>query len=287
MRQILWGLFKKIVIADNCAEYANLIFNHSEDYSGSTLVIGALFFTFQIYGDFSGYSDIAIGTGRLFGFNLMRNFNFPYFSRDIAEFWRRWHISLSTWFRDYLYIPLGGSKGGTGMKIRNTFIIFIVSGFWHGANWTFIIWGALNAIYFLPLMLTKNNRNNLDIIAKGRYFPSIKDFFFMALTFGLTVFAWIFFRASSLEHAISYISEIISPSLFTVPVFAARNESITTILLVIIFITIEWFGREGQYAISDLGIKWKRPLRHCLYYGLIIAIFWFSGNEQQFIYFQF
>ena len=149
MRQILWGIFKKIVIADNCAEYANQIFNNSADYSGSTLVLGAIFFTFQIYGDFSGYSDIAIGTSRLFGFNLMRNFAFPYFSRDIAEFWRRWHISLSTWFRDYLYIPLGGSRGGTLMKVRNTFLVFIVSGFWHGANWTFIIWGALNAIYFL------------------------------------------------------------------------------------------------------------------------------------------
>ncbi|MEQ9581622.1 MAG: MBOAT family O-acyltransferase, partial [Arenibacter sp.] len=160
LRQILWGLFKKIVIADNCAKYANLIFNNSDDYSGSTLIMGALFFTFQIYGDFSGYSDIAIGTSRLFGFNLMQNFAFPYFSRDIAEFWRRWHISLSTWFRDYLYIPLGGSRGGTWMKIRNTFIIFIVSGFWHGANWTFVIWGFLNALYFLPLLLLNKNRVN-------------------------------------------------------------------------------------------------------------------------------
>jgi len=141
LKQILWGLFKKIVIADQCAEYANLIFNNSTDYSGSTLVLGAIFFAFQIYGDFSGYSDIALGTARLFGIDLLRNFAFPYFSRDIAEFWRRWHISLSTWFRDYLYIPLGGSKGGTWMKVRNTFIIFIVSGFWHGANWTFIVFG--------------------------------------------------------------------------------------------------------------------------------------------------
>jgi len=214
MRQILWGLFKKIVIADNCAEYANLIFNNSADYSGSTLVLGALFFTFQIYGDFSGYSDIAIGTSRLFGFDLMRNFNFPYFSRDIAEFWRRWHISLSTWFRDYLYIPLGGSRGGTWMKVRNTFIIFIVSGFWHGANWTFIVWGALNAIYFLPLLLTNNNRNNLETVAQGKLLPSLKEVSFMLLTFGLTVFAWIFFRAENIGHAISYVSEILSPSLF-------------------------------------------------------------------------
>src|SRR5690606_34552897 len=202
MRQILWGLFKKIVIADNCAVFANQIFNNSGDYSGSTLALVAVFFTFQIYCDFSGYSDIAIGTSRLFGFDLMRNFNFPYFSRDIAEFWRRWHISLSTWFRDYLYIPLGGSRGGIWLKVRNTFIIFIVSGFWHGANWTFIVWGALNAIYFLPLLLTNNNRNNLEIVAQGKYFPTWKEWLAMCITFGLTVFAWIFFRAENIGHAL-------------------------------------------------------------------------------------
>ena len=217
LRQILWGLFKKVVIADNCADYANLIFNNYTDYSGSVLVLGAVFFAFQIYGDFSGYSDIAIGTARLFSFNLMQNFAFPYFSRDIAEFWRRWHISLSTWFRDYLYIPLGGSKGGTFNKIKNTFIIFIVSGFWHGANWTFIVWGALNAIYFLPLLLLNKNRQNIDIVAYGKFIPSINDFFKIIITFSLTVFAWIFFRAENLSHALNYISGIINPTLFTYP----------------------------------------------------------------------
>lgn len=283
MRQILWGLFKKIVIADNCAEFANQIFNNSADMNGSTLVLGAIFFTFQIYGDFSGYSDIAIGTSRLFGFNLKQNFAFPYFSRDIAEFWRRWHISLSTWFRDYLYIPLGGSRGGTWMKIRNTFIIFIVSGFWHGANWTFIVWGALNAIYFLPLLLTNNNRNNLETVAKGKLFPNLKELSFMLLTFGLTVFAWIFFRADNIGHAISYISEILSPSLFTIPEIRPSN----LILLITVFVFIEWLGREGQYAISNLGIKWTPPLRYAMYYAIIIAIFWFGGKQQEFIYFQF
>ncbi len=288
MRQILWGLFKKIVIADNCAEYANLIFNNSADYSGSTLVLGALFFTFQIYCDFSGYSDIAIGTSRLFGFDLMRNFNFPYFSRDIAEFWRRWHISLSTWFRDYLYIPLGGSRGGTWMKVRNTFAIFIVSGFWHGANWTFIVWGALNAIYFLPLLLTNNNRNNLETVAQGKVFPSIKELSFMLLTFGLTVFAWIFFRANNIGHAISYISEILSPSLFSIPKFAGIGRALTTIILVSIFVLVEWQGREGQYAIAHLGIKWSPPLRYAMYYSIIFLIMYFGNfNENQFIYFQF
>ena len=287
MRQILWGLFKKIVIADNCAEFANQIFNNSADMNGSTLVLGALFFTFQIYGDFSGYSDIAIGTARLFGFDLMRNFNFPYFSRDIAEFWRRWHISLSTWFRDYLYIPIGGSRGGTWMKVRNTFIIFIVSGFWHGANWTFVAWGALNAIYFLPLLLTKNNRNNLETVAQGKSLPSPKEFSSMLLTFGLTVFAWIFFRAENMGHAISYISEIFSPSLFSMPSFTGMKRALTIIILVAIFVFVEWIGREGQFAISNVGIKWKRPIRYAMYYAIIIAIVWFGGKAQQFIYFKF
>ena len=287
MRQILWGLFKKIVIADNCADCANTIFNNSADFSGSTLVLGALFFTFQIYCDFSGYSDIAIGTSRLFGFDLMRNFNFPYFSRDIAEFWRRWHISLSTWFRDYLYIPLGGSRGNTWEKVRNTFIIFIVSGFWHGANWTFIVWGALNALYFLPLLLSNKNRTNLGTIAYGRHLPSIKEFFAMLLTFGMTVFAWIFFRANSMEHALSYISGIFSRSLFTIPKMTGMDNALSTLIFVILFILIEWQGRNGQYATESLGKKWNRPLRYTFYYALIIAMIWFGGKEQQFIYFQF
>ncbi len=283
MRQILWGLFKKVVIADNCAEFANDIFDNSEDQTGSTLVLGALFFTFQIYGDFSGYSDIAIGTARLFGFNLMRNFAFPYFSRDIAEFWRRWHISLSTWFRDYLYIPLGGSRGGNSMRIRNTFIIFIVSGFWHGSNWTFIVWGFLNALYFLPLLLSNKNRNNMGMIAEGRYLPSLRDFANMGMTFSLTVLAWIFFRAENLTHALSYIKGIFSTSLFTIP------EVLPWYLFALIgaFILIEWLGREGQYAIEKLGLDWKRPIRWGFYYVLFIFILRYGHKQAEFIYFQF
>lgn len=284
MRQILWGLFKKVVIADNAAEYANMIFNNSADYSGGTLILGAIFFTFQIYGDFSGYSDIAIGTARLFGFNLMRNFAFPYFSRDIAEFWRRWHISLSTWFRDYLYIPLGGSRGGTWMKVRNTFIIFIVSGFWHGANWTFIVWGALNAIYFLPLLLTNRNRKNLEIVAQGRCFPTLKEGIQIASTFLLTVFAWIFFRAESMSHAFAYIT-----SIFKTPFWSTSSEinAKTFFILLGLFLIIEWMGRCNEYALEKLGLAWKRPFRFALYYILILLIFIYSGEEQQFIYFQF
>jgi D-alanyl-lipoteichoic acid acyltransferase DltB (MBOAT superfamily) len=223
LKQILWGLFKKMVIADNCAEYANIIFNNHARYSGSTHIMGALFFTFQIYCDFSGYSDIALGAARLFGIELLRNFAFPYFSRDIAEFWRRWHISLSSWFRDYLYIPLGGSKGGKWMVVRNTFIIFLVSGFWHGANWTFIAWGALNAIYFLPLSLMKRNRNNLEIVAQGKILPSFRDLLNMGITFSLTVFAWIFFRADSIAMALSYIRKIFSKSILTMPEMSPKT----------------------------------------------------------------
>lgn len=283
LRQILWGLFKKVVIADNCAEYANMIFNNSGDYSGSTLVLGALFFTFQIYCDFSGYSDIAIGTSRLFGFDLMRNFAFPYFSRDIAEFWRRWHISLSTWFRDYLYIPLGGSKGGLTKKIRNTFIIFIVSGFWHGANWTFIIWGALNALYFLPLLLLKQNRNNLETVAQGKLVPGINELFKIGTTFSLTVMAWVFFRAESVTHAFAFLGEIFSLSLFTFP----EVLPVKLMLMIAGFMIVEWIGRESEFAIADFGKNWYRPARWGMYYGLVVSILILSGSKQEFIYFQF
>lgn len=283
MRQILWGLFKKIVIADNCAKYVNIIFNNASEYSGSTLILGAILFSFQIYGDFSGYSDIAIGTSRLFGFNLKQNFAFPYFSRDIAEFWRRWHISLSTWFRDYLYIPLGGSRGGTAKKIRNIFIIFLVSGFWHGANWTFIVWGALNALYFLPIFLTNNNRNHLNIVAHDRSLPSIKEFSFMFLTFGLTVFAWIFFRANNVEHAINYIAGIFSSSFFSIPEIKPKS----TILLICFFIAVEWIGREGQYGISNIFKIRKRFYRWSFYVFIGLLIFLYQGKQQEFIYFQF
>jgi D-alanyl-lipoteichoic acid acyltransferase DltB (MBOAT superfamily) len=283
LRQILWGLFKKIVIADNCAQLVNVIFNNAGIYSGSTLLVGAVFFAFQIYGDFSGYSDIAIGTARLFGIDLLRNFAFPYFSRDIAEFWRRWHISLSSWFRDYLYIPLGGSKGGTWMKVRNTFIIFLVSGFWHGANWTFLFWGGLNALYIMPSILFKTNRNNLDIVAQGKLLPSFKELFSMGFTFSLTVFAWIFFRSKSLSDAFSYILGIFSKSLFSLPTIRPTN----LFLLLFVFLAIEWVGREEQFAIAKLGFRLPKIIRWMLYYSLILAIFYYGNEQQQFIYFQF
>ena len=292
LRQILWGLFKKIVIADNAAMYANDIFNNYEDYSGSTLLLGAIFFAFQIYGDFSGYSDIAIGTSRLFGFNLKQNFAFPYFSRDIAEFWRRWHISLSTWFRDYLYIPLGGSRGGSWMKVRNTFIIFVVSGFWHGANWTFLAWGFINALYFLPLLLLKKNRINTDVVAQGRIFPNLKELFQISTTFFITLIAWVFFRSNSIQDAFSYLSRMFSLNFFKDVVLDLKKISIGAdiiyfIIIILFFILIEWLQRNYKHALYLTNVVNKRFYRWTIYYFIGIMIIWFGGKQQIFIYFQF
>ena len=291
MRQILWGLFKKVVIADNCGAFADMIFNHSGYYNGMTLVLGAVFFAIQIYGDFSGYSDIAIGTARLFGFKLMQNFAFPYFSRDIAEFWRRWHISLSTWFRDYLYIPLGGSRGSTAKVVRNVFIIFVVSGFWHGANWTFIIWGALNAVYFLPLLLFGKNRRNLDGIGQHG-FPSFREIAGMIGTFGLTTIAWIFFRAESVTVAFEYIyaigagfKHIETFQLAYSHLMAEVNHGV--LVLIVAFIVLEWFGRVNQFAIEKMGFNWSPFLRRAFYVSIAIVIFLYGHREASFIYFQF
>lgn len=286
MRQILWGLFKKIVIADNCAKYANEIFNNSEQYSGATLILGAFFFTFQIYGDFSGYSDIAIGTSRLFGFNLKQNFATPYFARDIAEFWRRWHISLTTWFRDYVYIPLGGSRGGKWQKIRNTFVIFLVSGFWHGANWTFIVWGGLNAIYFLPLLLRDKNRKNLDVVAQDRVFPSIKEWFSMTGTFILVMFTWIFFRAESIEHAMNFISKIFIGSI-RVSYFPDWRQAVGTLPFIAFMILVEWSARRYPFVMVNLS-KVNSRARQLIFIGLVLLIICFGNfGDEEFIYFQF
>jgi D-alanyl-lipoteichoic acid acyltransferase DltB (MBOAT superfamily) len=287
LKQILWGLFKKVVIADNCAKFANIIFDNYTDYSGSTLALGAVFFAFQIYGDFSGYSDIALGTARLFGIDLLRNFAFPYFSRDIAEFWRRWHISLSTWFRDYLYIPLGGSKGGMWYKIRNTFIIFLVSGFWHGANWTFIVWGLLNALFIMPSIVFNTNRNNLEIVAKGKLLPTIKEFLAIVFTFSLTVLAWIFFRSNTVEQAFRYISKIFSKTFLSIPNIKLDTYDKSIFILIIFFIIIEWLGREQQYALARVMPNKPKAFRWAFYYLLIVIIFIFAGSNQEFIYFQF
>lgn len=283
LRQMLWGFFKKIVIADNCAIYVNDIFTNFTEYSGSTLLLGSILFAFQIYCDFSGYSDIAIGTARLFGFSLMRNFAFPYFSRDIAEFWRKWHISLTTWFRDYLYIPLGGSRVSNLKVIRNTFIVFLVSGFWHGANWTFIIWGLIHACYFMPLLLFKRNRKNLALIAHNRIIPSIVEVTQMLSTFLLVCLAWVFFRSETTFQSFAYLKQIFSKTLFAVPDILPLK----LIFFICILILMEWFQREKQHALKIEDIRVPSFLRWGVYYLIIFAIIWFGGNQQDFIYFQF
>jgi D-alanyl-lipoteichoic acid acyltransferase DltB (MBOAT superfamily) len=282
MRQILWGLFKKIVIADQCATVANLTFGNYETIPASLLVVGAIAFTFQIYGDFSGYSDIAIGTARLFGFNLRQNFAFPYFSRDIAEFWRRWHISLTTWFRDYIYIPLGGSRCAKWKIIRNTWIIFLVSGLWHGANWTFVVWGAYHALLFMPLLLLGKNRRYAHIVAENRMLPTGKELFAILITFLLVAIGWIIFRAENIHQAFAYMSEICSSSLFSRP-----GKGRNALLFAAVMLIVEWFGRKNQYAIEKIPFK-NRALRWSVYFIVSMLILQHcSGEQNAFIYFQF
>ena len=309
MRQILWGLFKKIVVADNCATYVDSVFADLGSHSGSTLLLAAVLFTFQIYGDFSGYSDIAIGTAKLFGIKLMRNFNVPYFSRDIAEFWRRWHISLTTWFRDYVYIPLGGSRPVVPNRlkakgerqearyikwiaVRNTFIIFLLSGFWHGANWTFLLWGAYHALLFVPLLLMGKNRRYRNTVAtitlpdgtiKTKWLPSLKEAGQLLLTFALAVFGWVIFRVQEVGGVWIYVTNICQSSLFTMPMVIVGLKK--TCLAIGILLVVEWFNRAKSHA---LDIATLHPiLRYVCYYALILILLEYGANAQSFIYFQF
>ena len=286
MRQILWGLFKKIVVADSCAVYVDQVFSTYTEQTGSTLLLAAILFAFQIYGDFSGYSDIAIGTAKLFGIKLMRNFNVPYFSRDIAEFWRRWHISLTTWFRDYVYIPLGGSRVSKAKIVRNTFIIFLLSGFWHGANWTYIAWGAYHAILFLPLILTGKNRKYTNQIAEGRVMPTLKEAGQMLLTFFLAVLGWIIFRAESIGKAWDYVCGIFGRSLLTTPWLKNRETYLVIMVSVVVMMVVEWFNRNRQHGF-ELSAKCPIALRYVAYLVLSIVIIRFSGAPSAFIYFAF
>ncbi|MCP4460287.1 MAG: MBOAT family protein [Cytophagales bacterium] len=285
-RQILWGLFKKIAIADNCAIFVNDIFSNHEQLTGSSLLIGAFLFGFQIYGDFSGYSDIAIGTSRLFGFNLMRNFKYPHFSRDVAEYWRRWHVSLSSWFRDYIYIPLGGSRVSTRLAIRNIFIMFLVSGIWHGANWTFIFWSFFNALLFIPLMISKKNRFHTGPIAEGRLFATFKEVYQIVKTLTILSLIRVFFRAESLGHAFSYLDGLFSLSLFSIP-------DVLSIELILVFgligmqITIEWLNRDREHGLEFVNGQFTKFTRWSFYCIIILVTIWFKGSQQDFFYFQF
>lgn len=280
MKLILWGLVKKVVIADSCAVLVNKIFSNYQHESGLALCMGAIYFGFQIYGDFSGYSDIAIGTSRLFGFRLMKNFNYPYFSRDIAEFWRRWHISLTTWFRDYVYIPLGGARGTKYQHLRNVLVIFIVSGFWHGANWTFVFWGLINAIFFIPLLLTKTNNKNKDQVALYRNLPTIMEVVQMLFTFLLVTFTWVFFRSESISEAFEFIHRIFMFDNFIPPTIKHKK----VLPIIFSFVVLEWFSRKQEYPIIL-----DKKLRGFFYVLFAFLVVYYSavGASTSFIYFQF
>jgi D-alanyl-lipoteichoic acid acyltransferase DltB (MBOAT superfamily) len=296
LKQILWGLFAKVVIADKLSPYVNDIFTNFFQYSGSTLLLGAVFFTIQIYADFSGYSNMAIGIAKLLGFSLMQNFAYPYFSRDITEFWKKWHISLTTWFRDYLFLPISFSISWRLKKERVFFmktdqfiyvvastITWFLTGLWHGANYTFIIWGMINGFFLIIYHLQRNPRKKLFKRIRINNKNSIIVLVETLITLLIIITAWVFFRTNSIKEAFIYINEIFSKSLFTIPAITLKR----ILLSVCIFFIIEWFGRENQYAIAQLGIKWKRPLRWAIYFAIAATVFLSAGKEQQFIYFQF
>jgi D-alanyl-lipoteichoic acid acyltransferase DltB (MBOAT superfamily) len=278
-RLILWGLFKKVVIADSLAGIVDNIFNNYHDQNGVSLIIGAIGFSFQIYGDFSGYSDIALGTAKLFGFELLSNFRFPYFSRDIAEFWRRWHISLSSWFRDYLYIPLGGSKQGKLKAVRNTFVIFLVSGFWHGASWNFIAWGFIHACAFLPLLLMDRNKIHAsDVVAQNRYFPTGKELLQMGTTFVFVTFAWVFFRAKDMKESIGYLKGFFFNYKHPPDFFLYGN----VFYYIIPLILGDWWLRR-----DERNLKVPKRGSAIIYIVLGVLVLFYFGKKTNFIYFQF
>jgi D-alanyl-lipoteichoic acid acyltransferase DltB (MBOAT superfamily) len=278
-RQMLWGFFKKMVVADNCAVFVDQVWDDIPSFSGSTLLVAAILFSFQIYCDFSGYSDIAIGCSKLFGIKLKRNFNNPYFSRDIAEFWRHWHISLTTWFRDYIYIPLGGSRTTKAKIVRNTFIIFLVSGFWHGANWTFIIWGAFHALLFLPLILLGKNRKYTDNIASNRSFPTFKELLQILLTFLLATFGWIIFRSDDITQALQFFKGIFNISIISIPMISK------CFIFIAIMLIVEWINRNNEHEFQKQSRY--RVVRYIIYYTIMLSIVLLSTQQETFIYFQF
>ena len=285
LRQMLWGFAKKIIVADSCASVVNTYWCEYSELNGISLFVMGVLFTFQIYCDFSGYSDIAIGCARLFGFNLMRNFNFPYFSRSIPEFWRRWHISLTTWFRDYIYFPLGGSHCDKWKIIRNVYIVWGISGLWHGANWTFVCWGLFHATLLTIYNMLGINTKYKETVAFSRYLPSIKEIGQMALTFVLAVIGWILFRAENLTEAYGFISRMF------ITLFDSYSIKYGKVLLLygLALLVIEWLQRDKQHALQFADCKpFKyRWVRWTIYYALLVLIMQNIGNEQTFIYFQF
>lgn len=285
MRQMLWGLLKKLVIADNCATVVNEHWSHYQELTGVSLLLLGVLFALQIYCDFSGYSDIAIGCARLFGFNLMRNFNFPYFSRSIPEFWRRWHISLTTWFRDYIYFPLGGSRCDKWKIVRNVYIVWAVSGLWHGAGWTFVCWGLFHGTLLAVYNILGINTKDSQIVAHGRLLPTIRETLQMALTFLLVVIGWIIFRSEDMTSAIGYVSRMF------LTMFDSCSVGFGKVLLLggASLLVVEWLQRDRQHALQFAGIQLfkHRWVRWAIYYAMIVLIAQNVGSRQTFIYFQF
>jgi alginate O-acetyltransferase complex protein AlgI len=284
LRQILWGLFKKVAIADYCAPITDNIFENYQTLHGSALVLGAFLYTFQIYTDFSGYSDMAIGFARLLGFTITKNFAFPLFSQNIAEFWRKWHISLTSWLTEYVFTPLSITFRDLGKfgLILAIVINFTIIGIWHGPNWTYILFGFLHGCYYIPLIL-KGTMNKKKVIAKDKLLPNLNELSNMLMTFTLVMFTFILFRSNSIGHALSYYSKIFNWSLFSLPEVSA----VTGILLIIILVSIEWIGRDRNYAIENLFNIKRKAYRWSFYLILSLIIFLFQGKQQAFIYFQF
>ena len=286
LRQMLWGLFKKVVVADNCAVYVDQVWASYQTQTGSTLLLAAILYSFQIYGDFSGYSDLAIGTAKLFGIRLPQNFKNPYFSRDIAEFWRRWHISLTSWFREYIYIPLGGSRCAKWKILRNTMIVFLISGLWHGANWTFVAWGAYHGLLLCILILlgkSKRFKGENETVANNRILPSIKEIGQMLLTFGLATVGWIIFRAGNISQAIEYIVSIFNRSLISIPDASGLNG---LYLMLAIMLANEWLNRKKNHGL-EMNDKKFVALRWVVYLVVFFLIVAFGGHSENFIYAQF
>lgn len=281
-RQALWGLFKKMVVADGVAGHVDYVFRNCGELDGASLAIGAFLFSLQIYCDFSGYTDTAIGTARLMGIELARNFAYPYFSRTIAEFWRRWHMTLSTWFRDYLYIPLGGSRAGKARTIFNILVTFTLCGFWHGANWTFIVWGFLNGLMFVPLILTNRHHVDKEIVASHRMFPTWSEAAAILGTQAFVLVSWVFFRAESLTQAGTYLTRCVTHPYLALDY--SRYE--TSLILCAALLVVEWFQRTKIYALDVSG--WPLLFRYAAYAGLVEAMIELGSKEQvPFIYFQF
>jgi len=286
LKLILWGLFKKIVIADAIAPIVDDIFSNYSEYTATTLIMGIVLFSFQVYGDFSGYSDIAIGSSKLFGIELKSNFKFPHFSRNVAEYWQRWHISLSTWFRHYLYIPMGGSRVSKLLSVRNIIIIFLVSGFWHGANWTFIFWGALHALFYIPVFLMGRNRMYSDnSIGEKGWLPSITEIIQVLFTFALVSFSRIFFRSPTITDAFAYLNRIFTEMSYESYFHPNGYRMIDFFILISLFTIYEYIIRKDErrpFKFKNKGVK-------TMVYSLMVLamILFYDDTGRSFIYFQF